>query len=236
MNTILGYPINGKYREEFIAKVSSYGESIYNRIVTNTYPYVETYKWISNGNWVKIHPHKDSDAYRFYESDVYQFVGVLAEIQELTPYISILSTSAAIYVRYKDYTPKPSDTTSKNESNSDERQGSGNTISLEVYDDIANISKKYGNTYCKEAAAEIQNYLSSKGLGYEQIEIHYSSKGFIVSDTYGTTAISENGVHVGTLFNGKVYDNIHHQGLPYQQWLDDFYGLGERTIITNSIE
>jgi len=38
MNTIAGYPVKGIYREEFMAKVSKYGESIYGRIVTNTYP------------------------------------------------------------------------------------------------------------------------------------------------------------------------------------------------------
>jgi len=102
MNTIFRYPSSsGKYREEFITRVSSYGESIYNRIVSNTYPYVETYNWVSNGNWVKIHPHKDSDAYSFYVSDVYQKSMAFGELGEMVlPLANGALVTIVIYERY----------------------------------------------------------------------------------------------------------------------------------------
>ena len=101
MNSISGYPTKGIYREEFITRVSSYGESIYNRIVSNTDPYVETYKWVSNGNWAKIHPHKDSDAYGFYESNFYKKSMAFGELGEMVlPLANGVLVTSVIYERY----------------------------------------------------------------------------------------------------------------------------------------
>lgn len=63
-----------------------------------------------------------------------------------------------------------------------------------------------------------------------QINLTYKGgKDFIWSDTAGKT-ISQNGFHTGIEFNGKVYDNIHTDGIEYEKWLDDFYATGERSI------
>ena len=43
----------------------------------------------------------------------------------------------------------------------------------------------------------------------------------IWSDKIGAN-ISENGFHVGVLYNGKVYDNISKSGVPIDEWLADF--------------
>uniref|UniRef100_A0A4Y8PV14 Tox-PL-2 domain-containing protein n=2 Tax=Paenibacillus athensensis TaxID=1967502 RepID=A0A4Y8PV14_9BACL len=63
----------------------------------------------------------------------------------------------------------------------------------------------------------LERFLTKNGLKGEQISVKYDSNGFIVSDSYGTKAISENGYHTGILYEGKVYDNIHPEGMPYQQ-------------------
>ncbi|MCD1258179.1 hypothetical protein B5M42_004910 [Paenibacillus athensensis] len=58
-----------------------------------------------------------------------------------------------------------------------------------------------------------------------------------MSDSYqnGNEAISINGFHTGILYEDKVYDNIHKEGVPYQTWLDDFSGFGQRTITRDKI-
>jgi hypothetical protein len=45
-----------------------------------------------------------------------------------------------------------------------------------------------------------------------------------------------NGFHTGILYEGKVYDNIHPNGISYQKWLDDFHGVGQRTITKEVIK
>ena len=34
-------------------------------------------------------------------------------------------------------------------------------------------------------------------------------------------------MHQGVLIGGIVYDNIHTSGIPYAQWVADFFSLGE---------
>lgn len=46
-------------------------------------------------------------------------------------------------------------------------------------------------------------------------------------------AISETGKHIAVEFNGKVYDNIHPNGLLFDEWLSDFDSTG---IISYIIE
>ncbi|WP_158081993.1 papain fold toxin domain-containing protein [Paenibacillus ferrarius] len=100
---------------------------------------------------------------------------------------------------------------------------------------LSAIAGKYGNCQCAEAANDMKSYLLKNGLNGEQVSIKYDSPGFIVSNTYGTEAISQNGYHTGILYEDKVYDNIHTNGTSYQDWLNDFYGVGNRTITRTSI-
>lgn len=74
--------------------------------------------------------------------------------------------------------------------------------------------------------------VEQEGQVAEEIVLRFKGgKGFILSKTQGTTEpIAGDGVHRGILFNGRVYDNIHKRGLPLEAWLDDFEGLGERTV------
>lgn len=66
----------------------------------------------------------------------------------------------------------------------------------------------------------------------EEIVLRFQGgKGFILSRTHGPAdPVAADGVHRGILFGGRVYDNIHKEGLPLDAWLADFEGLGARTI------
>ena len=54
-------------------------------------------------------------------------------------------------------------------------------------------------------------------------------RGYIWSDIKGKT-ISENGVHIGVLYNGIVYCNVHPFGLPEIVWTEDFHGTGNKIV------
>jgi Papain fold toxin 2 len=46
---------------------------------------------------------------------------------------------------------------------------------------------------------------------------------FIISNRYSNSeSITENGIHYGVEVLGLVFDNISHQGLPRDQWINDF--------------
>ena len=100
---------------------------------------------------------------------------------------------------------------------------------------LSNIAGKYDNLKCVEAANEMKDYLVKNGLQGIQVSIKYQ-RDFIVSDTYGTEAISKNGFHTGIMYDGIIYDNIHSNGIPYLDWLNDINGVGQRTITTEEIK
>ena len=55
-------------------------------------------------------------------------------------------------------------------------------------------------------------------------------RGYIWSDIKGRT-ISENGIHMGVVYNGMVYCNVHPFGLPEVAWVNDFYATGTRCVV-----
>ena len=54
--------------------------------------------------------------------------------------------------------------------------------------------------------------------------------GFIVSVSHNNMTISENGRHLGIEYQGIIYCNVHPFGLPIEEWLSDFVGVGIRHI------
>jgi hypothetical protein len=95
--------------------------------------------------------------------------------------------------------------------------------------EIEKITAKHGNLKCKQTADAIQKYLTKNDLHGFKIELTDPFQRGIWSNTYNNV-ISHNGYHVGTYFNGLVYDNIHKMGIPLEQWLNDFSGIGKFVI------
>ena len=92
---------------------------------------------------------------------------------------------------------------------------------------VKDITRKYGKLQCRECSKEIVETLKNRGIKGEVIEIR--GKGgnpFIISKKLGNQAISENGTHVGVKVGNTVYDNIHQDGIPYNQWIKDFDAIG----------
>ena len=92
---------------------------------------------------------------------------------------------------------------------------------------IPSIAKQFDNLQCVECADAIINALKAEGISGEIVTLQANStkRGFIWSDTAGKT-ISENGHHRGVLVDGKVYDNIHTEGIDYDAWRADFDVIG----------
>ena len=82
------------------------------------------------------------------------------------------------------------------------------------------------------AANAIKEYLLSMNIHGSMIEIRYPPyPGYIVSILHNDMVISENGRHFGIEYLGVVFCNIHPYGLPFEEWLADFQGVGVRQVL-----
>lgn len=91
--------------------------------------------------------------------------------------------------------------------------------------ELTKIANKYKDFEC---ADEMKNYLLSKGVNPEQIQIRFSGLGNhnnVWSESLGRV-ISYNGYHTGVVYKGMVYDNLFKTGLEYNKWVGDFIGFG----------
>lgn len=99
-----------------------------------------------------------------------------------------------------------------------------------IEDGLSGIANSFGTFRCKDAVDSMVDYLTRNGKRAEIITITFSgTRGYVWSDIAGAT-ISENGVHVGLLYNGIVYCNVHPFGLPETSWINDFYGMGTKNV------
>jgi len=106
------------------------------------------------------------------------------------------------------------------------------------------IARQQGKLMCVEAARAIANHLERINEEFLFAEIWFQGSGrggsrtrtYIVSDTLGADhAISNTGYHVGILHNGIIRCNIHPEGLPREQWYNDFHGIGARIAMENPV-
>ena len=112
---------------------------------------------------------------------------------------------------------------------------SKNSKTIQEYEDIeeeiSETARKYPLLKCVEAANAIRGKLINKRKHGELIilEFKYSNTGGVWSDIKNTT-ISDNNYHYGILYNGKIYCNVHPNGLLENDWINDFHGLLPRII------
>ena len=76
---------------------------------------------------------------------------------------------------------------------------------------------------CQDAVNEMVDYLTKNKQNGSIITLMWDPRdsGYIWSDFAGKAA-GDYGLHVGVLYEGRVYCNVHPYGLPKQQWIDDF--------------
>ena len=87
---------------------------------------------------------------------------------------------------------------------------------------------------CEDATEAMARLIGRYGKKSEKIIIEFHNEtgnGFVISISRNPNeAISLNGKHMGLLYKGVVRCNIHPAGLPEREWINDFAGVGKRTI------
>jgi RHS repeat-associated protein len=96
-----------------------------------------------------------------------------------------------------------------------------------IYSKVSEIAKRNSQIFkCMECADEIVSTLKSQGISGQIVDVTTESskgmRGNIWSDKAGDL-ISTNGKHRGVLVEGKVFDNVHTEGIDYDTWLKDFH-------------
>jgi len=103
--------------------------------------------------------------------------------------------------------------------------------------DIPAITQQFDNFQCMECADNVVSALKEKGISGEILEITTNGNkgmaGNIWSDVAGKN-ISTNGKHKAVLVDGKVYDNIHKDGIDYNKWIEDLFSPTGYTVNNTS--
>ena len=87
--------------KEFKTNVTSLSNKMYNKIVSNTYPYYETSYWTSAYGDITCHLHKDSDAYKFLSSGTYKNAISVGKVTNVVmPIVADIMTGYIIYKKY----------------------------------------------------------------------------------------------------------------------------------------
>jgi hypothetical protein len=89
---------------------------------------------------------------------------------------------------------------------------------------------------CQACAESIKQALIAAGHRGQQIEVRGGGdRGFIICVSYdgGRTTITRNGRHVAIRVGNLVVDNLHLDGMPFDQWIKDFDALGG--IVVHSV-
>ena len=100
---------------------------------------------------------------------------------------------------------------------------------------IPAIAKQFDNLKCIECAEAVVKALKKEGLSGEVIDFHPTRNGkkysTPVHSDKASDRISNSGLHRGVLIEGKVYDNIHTEGIDIDGWIKDKHHFGDGHII-----
>jgi hypothetical protein len=96
-------------------------------------------------------------------------------------------------------------------------------------DIAARAARGFRLLQCEECAQQIKGALQAAGHQGQWIEIRGTGGGdFMVCLSYdgGQATITQNGRHVGIRVGDTAFDNLHADGMPFEQWLKDFDAIG----------
>ncbi|MEA5567346.1 papain fold toxin domain-containing protein [Anabaena sp. UHCC 0399] len=95
----------------------------------------------------------------------------------------------------------------------------------EIYQALGNISSQFGNLECDKCAIALKAWSDGNGIEAKILKLRTKKRNdfFIISDRYGDSeSITDNGIHYGVEVLGLVFDNLSPQGLPLDEWINDF--------------
>jgi hypothetical protein len=82
---------------------------------------------------------------------------------------------------------------------------------------------------CRECAEKVREALLAAGHRGQQIEIRgLGGRDFMIFVSYdgGQSTITQNGRHVGIRIGDIVVDNLHPNGMPFDEWIKGFDAIG----------
>ncbi|HEV3142306.1 MAG TPA: papain fold toxin domain-containing protein [Gemmataceae bacterium] len=101
----------------------------------------------------------------------------------------------------------------------------------------AKAAHGFGVFRCKECANQIEKALRAKGFHGRRVEIRGAAgREYMVCFSYkgGLAAITKTGWHMGIRVQDMMFDNLHPDGMPYEQWLKDFDAPGGIEILSDT--
>ena len=125
---------------------------------------------------------------------------------------------------------------SGNSTRSNAKTSIGSTTSLAMPNylkkGLSDVGKKFGYGFCFEAAAAMQKYLQKNNQSGALVFLTFSGEMKLnnIWSLSKNKLVGTNGVHMGVLFDGNIYCNIHPLGLPQQAWINDFIGFGTKSV------
>jgi hypothetical protein len=101
--------------------------------------------------------------------------------------------------------------------------------STSARDVAAGAARGFAVLQCQECAEAVRDALLAAGHGGHLVELRTAGgRDFMVCLSFdgGQTTITMNGRHVGVRVGDLVFDNLHPNGLAYDEWLKDFDAVG----------
>jgi len=100
----------------------------------------------------------------------------------------------------------------------------------------ANAAQGFQVYQCQQCAEAIKQALVAAGYRGQRVEIVGTGRrDFMICLSYdgGQATITQNGRHMGIRIGDIVVDNLHPDGMPFDQWIKDFDALGG--VIVHSV-
>jgi hypothetical protein len=104
----------------------------------------------------------------------------------------------------------------------------------EILQEVGKIAIRFPLLECYKCAIAIMQWLNEHEIEGKilRLKTKRRSEVFITSDRYGPDeSITENGVHYGVEFLGKVFDNLSIDGFSRADWVKGFHCRSERFIV-----
>lgn len=95
----------------------------------------------------------------------------------------------------------------------------------EIYQGLADISSQFPNLECDKCAIAMKSWLDSNRIERKILKLRTKKRNdfFIISSRFSNNeSITDNGIHYGVEVLGLVFDNLSPQGLPRNEWINDF--------------
>ncbi len=93
----------------------------------------------------------------------------------------------------------------------------------------ANAARGFQIFQCHECAENVKQALIAAGHRGQEIEIRGAGgRDFMICISYdgGQTTITHNGRHVAIRIGDTIVDNLHSNGMSFDQWIKDFDAIG----------